>query len=515
MQRLRDAAEMLFEPTGDLWKDYAAYCEIEDKAEREDIVDAIQVVELKPGDQSNRDNASIAAAMAASATGTATAMLSGTSAMMSVAPTPTAPAAASKVQTHVIARNLDYCLAKKDAMPLANAIPHCHTLTKLHLTGCGITEHSLKLFVEAVYKSPSVTSVAIDFNPGGLYKDPTVSKKDRNEVFVNPSQYRGLNQRVVAEEAVDKKGPTKGGAADKGKDKGKPAAPVAEDTSAADKAPIALPTGWHSILLTGITQLSLRGNNITDRQLEPIAALLEANTELLTLSLWGNSITTAGATVLARALKANRRLTSLNLGHNSIDDGGVRALVECLFTMDVPNDEAAKLRAKTLRGSNSAAAELPTLPGYADLFVVPNQAETDKKDSKKKDVGKKGKTDGPVERLRGDFDKDCVRIEENKVRVPGNTALWSLNLSNNARLTAAAATVIAEVLAHREPVYDSGVAYDGNLPRPYCVPSLAIERIDLAHSALPETAVAAAKAALDEFAAYRSAAAVRVATASA
>jgi hypothetical protein len=429
MQRLRDAAEMLFEPTGDLWKDYSAYCEIDDKAERDDLVDAIQVTEVR-----------------------------------------------DKPQTNIIARNLEYCLNKRDAMPLTNAIPHCHTLSRVHLTGCGVTEHSLKLFCEAVYKSPSVTSVAVDFNPNGLYKDPTVSKKDKNELMVSPSHFRGAHLRAPEADPRDaEKG--KAGKADAKKPPAK-VAPVVEEAPP-EKGPFAIPTGWHGLLITGVQQLSLRGNGITDKQIESMLPLLEANTDLLSLSLWGNAITSVGAASLATALKTNRKLTALNLGHNKLDDAALAAFAAVFYTVDVSNDDASKLRMRTLKVQTS---DLPVYPSYADLFGVPPEKPDEKKE-KKKETGKGKKADAPVEKLKGDFDRDCIRIDDGHVRVPGNTVLWALNFSQNSGITATGVSAITEMLNTREPSYDTGIPFDGNVPAPYAT-SVALERVDVLHPAM-------------------------------
>lgn len=459
MQRLHDTAEMLFEPTGDLWKDYSAYCEIEDKSERDDIVDAIRVVDSREGGN-------------------------------------------GKVQTLVTARNLEYCLNKRDAMPLANAIPHCQSLTTVQLTGCGMTEHSLKLIAEAVYKSQSIMTVAVDFNPGGLYRDPTVSKKDKNEVFVSPLQYRGNHLRNHEPEAAasDKK-------QSKDKKQGNQKAPVEESQDRA--APIALPTGWHSLLLAGIQQLSLRGNNISDRQVEPIAQLLEANTELLSLSLWGNAITSAGAASIAAALRTNRRLTALNLGHNRIDDDGVIAIATALLTSDSANEDAVKLRQRTLRTATAEA--LPQLPSFADLFAAPAANENEKKD-KKGQTAKGKKAEGPVERLKGDFDKDCVRIDDGRVRVPGNTALWAVNLTNNSGISPNCLASVSAILRSREPTPESFV-FEGTLP-PHHVPSgISLTHFDVTHSGLPADATKDLKAALTELTAFQAQQASRAASA--
>jgi hypothetical protein len=399
---------MIFEPTGDLLKDYSAFCEIDQLNERDDILDGIVSEDGK---------------------------------------------------TTVTMRNIEYCLNKRDASPLCSGIPHCLTLTTVEMTGCGLTDHSLKLVAEALYKSQSVATFTADFNASGILKDPTTAKKDKNEVFVLPSHFKGAHLRslAVADKTDD---PKKKDAKAKA-----PAAAVKEVQEVTEK-PIPLPSGWSSLLMTGLQVLSLRGNAIDDIQVESIAQVLSGNTELLSLNLWGNHITNSGASALANALHLNRRLTSLDLGHNDIDDDGVLAFLRCTLTQDLANDDALKLRQKVCGWTS----ELPTYPTYADLVSALAQPSDDKKDPKKKDPPKKKGGDGPVERLKGDFDKDCVRLDEGRVRVPGNTSIWCLNFSQNTRISSRVVSSIEEILKRREPsleeIFNGGAIRE---PLPYVV----------------------------------------------
>ncbi|CUG94013.1 unnamed protein product [Bodo saltans] len=383
---------MIFEPTGDLLKDYSAFCEIDQLNERDDVLDGIIAEDGK---------------------------------------------------TTVTMRNIEYCLNKRDAAPLCSGIPHCLTLTTVEMTGCGLTEHSLKLVAEALYKSQTVSTFTADFNAVGILKDPTAAKKDKNEISVLPSQFKGAHLRNLA--VVDK-------AEDLKKKDGKGKAPVAavKEILEVNEKPIALPSGWSSLLLTGLQVLSLRGNAIDDVQAESIAQVLVGNTELISLNLWGNHITNGGAAALASALHSNRRLTSLDLGHNDIDDEGVLALVRCVLTQDLPNDDALKLRQKVCGWTS----ELPVYPTYSDLVAALAQPSDDKKDPKKKDAPKKKAGDGPIERLKGEFDKDCVRLDENRVRVPGNTSIWCLNFSQNTKISSRIVGCIEDILKRREPTLD-------------------------------------------------------------
>lgn len=439
----RDPAEMLFEPTGDLAKDYSAYCEIEDKAERADIVDGIAVENVTDAAPANH-----------------------------------------KSRTSVVIRNLEYCLNKRDMLPLTSAIPHCQNLFRIHLTSCGLTEHSYKLLVEAVYKSPSVTSVAVDFNPDALFKDPTVSKKDRNEISVLPGQYRGAHLKhheVEVKEDKKKADPKKAAVVQQAK----------EDQVQQEKSPIPIPSGWHAMLLTGVQQLSLRGNGINDKQVELLCPLLESASELLSLSLWGNCISNAGCQLIAAALKLNRKLTALNLGHNKIGDEGVAAIAQCFYTIDVTNEDAQKMRLKLLH-----SAELPQYPSYSELFQAPQAVAEDKKDPKKKEVAKGKKVEGPVERPKGEFDKDCVRLDELHVRIPGNTSLWGLNLTHNLGVTPVGVAAFITMLNSREPNYDQKENWsEGKVFPPYAA-GIGIERIEMENPALEDEAVSQLESAL-------------------
>lgn len=393
---------MIFEPTGDLAKDYSAFCEIEERNERDEIIDAI----VEGGETKS---------------------------------------------TRIVMRNLAYCLNRRDILPLCNAIPHCPTLQSLEFTGCGVTEPAMKLITEAVYKSGSVQGLTIDFNPDGLFKDPTNSKKDRKEISVVPSQFRGAHLKVAEPEA--KEDPKK-------KPDPKKAAPAAASPAAAaeDKAPIPIPSGWHSALMTGIQSLSLRGNGIDDAQVASIATLLEGNTDLVSLNLWGNRITSVGVKTLANSLMKNRSLTCLDLGHNQIDDSGVEAIMRCFTVQDVSNDECTRARQRAL---GLTTLDVPAYPTYNDLVQPLLQPVEEKKDPKKKEPPKKkGAAEGPVERLKGEFDKDCIRLDDHRVRIPGNTSLWCVNLSQNSLLTEQAARSVLQVLHLREPtieeIYNGG-----------------------------------------------------------
>ena len=543
--------QQLFNPTGDLAKDYSAYCETDGFFERDDILNAISV---------------LSASERPAATGIETYKFS--------------------------ARNLT-SLTHRDMIPLARAIPHCRALPSLQFSGCSMTEHCLQLLVEAVYRSNSVTFVGIDFNPDGLSKDLNgasalsvrsnspahISRRqwasqtslgldglghvrvgDIEPIYLYPHQ-KGLLQLPGAElswKAADKGGDltegndgthginTKGkndkvGKSDKGRvEKEKSAKDGAQrglngDGRPAAMDPIPVPIGWHGLLLTGIRQLSLRGNDISDKMIEPMAELLERpSSELYTLNLWGNSITSAGAIMLANALQSNRRLTALNLGHNKIDDHGAIALASIFYATDVTSEKAQEMRLRTIfatqevhrniatppsgltaigfshvgdaiatqvkKGTKevvdphspalynascfpdglssdsmtamlqgtAARPPLPNYPLYADIVAPVHRLSGADDDGGDKGAMEDGGWDGgggsrsPLDKIgnTGVIDKDgdftdwkleydacCIRMAHDVVRIPGNTSLWSLNLSHNRKISAKGVQAFVDLVA--------------------------------------------------------------------
>eukprot|EP00744_Colponema_vietnamica_P008801 GILI01012549.1.p1 GENE.GILI01012549.1~~GILI01012549.1.p1 ORF type:complete len:711 (-),score=202.97 GILI01012549.1:77-2209(-) len=491
--------DLLFEPTGDLEKDYCAYCEIGERNERDDVIDGIlreeldtqaTPISLMSAHNMSATNAHLGATTGTTNGGAATELGHSDSSphltqgypsqntMASVAvPSATIPVSAPPViRTTVNMRNLAYCLNKRDMQPLADAIPHCPSLTAVRMTGCGLTEFSYKQLVEAVYKSGSIHTLAVDMNPDGLFKDPTATKKDRNDINVYAAEFRGAHLKP----SDDKEGEGAALATAK-RAPPKPSRPVpkknlaaAAALEAAERTPIPLPTGWHSALLTGIQVLSLRGNGITDAQLLPLCDILASNSELLSLSLWGNKITSAGAIMLAKAIAQNGKLLTLNLGHNLLDDEAVKALMATFLTRDVAYDEVGKLRAKALSlitaasanvgattGSNivnavpppAPPAETPLYPCYGDFVAsamakvveegtvatikalgVPISSSTGAAPAaKKKEVApagkRKGMGEGPIERPADPFDRDVVRLYEDSTANPATANIISQQLS--------------------------------------------------------------------------------------
>eukprot|EP00796_Vickermania_ingenoplastis_P001510 gene1510-895_t len=223
---------MLFEPCGELRRDYGAYCETLRLTEREEVFSAIITNEEINKDKERRrklrimeeaglegENAeaeaeallqaeeeAAAAAMAASAAVTpdpatpranpstptppkskkgrsdSTRGKKGTPAknaepvaedarvLYALEPVPTL--------TFVRIRHPKFCLNQRDITPLCRAIPFCSSLVSVEFTGAGLSVESYMLLTEAIYRSRRVTTVRVDFNclaQPGFYADPTVA----------------------------------------------------------------------------------------------------------------------------------------------------------------------------------------------------------------------------------------------------------------------------------------------------------------------------------------------------
>ena len=372
-----DPAQAVFEPTGELCKDYCAYCETEGREEREDIMDGITIQE--DGD------------------------------------TP---------YTNLFIRGLENPLIHKDVSPLKNAILHCSNLHKVQFYSCSLTLDSWKLLVEAAYRAPALLSFAVDFNGVLTTKDPSVSKKSKGEYYLQPQHAKGgINQKI--DQAASAKG--KGG---KPVDKKKETNDQQEG-----QTPIRIPDSWNGIFLCNIQEISLRANCISDKQVELIASSLETSTELVSLSLWGNAITDEGASLLAKSLRGNCRLTSLNISNNRLTDDGLKSLIGCLEEVDLSISDATALRQNVgLFHDVISGTDPPTYPTYQEIFQLQEFA---KGGSEKKPPPKgKGKAESTGQRPTAPFDKHVVKISDSEIRVPGNKTLWSLNVSGNRGITA-------------------------------------------------------------------------------
>lgn len=220
---------MLFDPCGDLLKDYGAYCETLRVTEREDVYSAIharsvdvpQVVAatgISEGDgadgraetedgrggagsvsspksksqrKSSRTGERRKSSLKSSADGVSGAAPQAVEAV-------SAPAAVGVTLTSIKLHYPVFCLNQRDMTPLCRAIPHCPSLLSVELVGCGLSVQSYMKLVEAVYRSPRVISVAVDFNVPFIelkhQRRLTVGKESMEAGFVvdptlHPSSY--------------------------------------------------------------------------------------------------------------------------------------------------------------------------------------------------------------------------------------------------------------------------------------------------------------------------------------
>jgi|UniRef100_A0A7S4GAS3 hypothetical protein len=421
-------AQVMFEPTGDLEKDYLAYCEIQDCVERDEILNAI--CDNKTTDLQDTHKG------------------------------------LTKIRLFV--RSLEWCLHSKDMAPLASAIPFCYTLNTVRFSSAGMTNISYKLLIQAVWKSTSIVSVWVDFNKytEGLFADPYTPSVAHKETSDGSREMQpGVYYLVPAEaasggyaspmgdaDAEAKKAAAAAqakGAAKPAPGGGKKGGKGPSDEAGSDPRPVPIPDGFHAMLMTHIQELSLRGNHIDDDQVALFAAGLTEHRDLLSLNLWGNCITDVGAKKLAEVLRINRKLTALNLGDNHIGDEGAQALAKCFKSMLVDTDMLQEARQK-VRGFHAQymSDELPAYPTYeeldrqksADALVAPAKGGKDEKGKKGKEEkpkggAKKGGVGEPGQRVPAYWDCDVFKMTGNLYIIPGNQSLWSLNLSNNKQMT--------------------------------------------------------------------------------
>jgi hypothetical protein len=130
------------------------------------------------------------------------------------------------------------------------------------------------------------------------------------------------------------------------------------------------------------------------------------------------------------------------------------------------------------------SAELPTYPSYGDLVAAFLQPQEDKKDPKKKEPPKKKNAEGPIERLRSEFDKDCVRLEDGRIRIPGNTSLWAVSFAQNVLITSQSCDTLCRVLSLKEPGHEE-IIVDGVVrePKPYST-TLQLQHFVVEHAKL-------------------------------
>jgi hypothetical protein len=174
-------------------------------------------------------------------------------------------------------------------------------------------------------------------------------------------------------------------------------------------------------------------------------------------------------------------------------------------------------------------AELPVYPTYSELWgaLRPEEAATNSARNNKQARPAPGSRKGretPSDRPRGEFDRDCVRLSDDRIRIPGCIQLWALSLSNNPKATLTGVESFIAVLERAEPQLermdsppdDSGATLD------YYCGTLNLQRLDLfnattqpsadpqssAHGPTPEQAAAQRiDALLDDYKRRREAAA--------
>ncbi|KAG5496384.1 hypothetical protein JKF63_02686 [Porcisia hertigi] len=190
---------MIFDPCGELLKDYSAFCESLRVTEREDVYSSIRtrVVEVPPlpadvldalgtaanppGDGGDKRLMSSTGNAKGSRTSGRTgskekekSVSGGRRKSLRQAPlefTPKFPGEEAPPQiseihtiTYVSLHYPNFCLNQRDMMPLSRAMIHCPSLLSVELMGCGLSTQSYMQLVDAVYRSPRVLSVAVDFN---------------------------------------------------------------------------------------------------------------------------------------------------------------------------------------------------------------------------------------------------------------------------------------------------------------------------------------------------------------
>eukprot|EP00668_Euglena_longa_P014594 GGOE01018584.1.p1 GENE.GGOE01018584.1~~GGOE01018584.1.p1 ORF type:complete len:558 (+),score=142.03 GGOE01018584.1:62-1675(+) len=421
----------MFEPTAELERDYLAYCEMQRRLERSDLLDSITT------EKSAEEPA--------------------------------------KGKTKLFVRSLGQCLTAPDMAPLTSAIPHCNTLPAVSFTAAGMTEMAYKLLIQAVWKSTCVMSVRVDFNSpnSGLLPElnPTIAMPRRSiavtlppEVaatpyeWLLPSEAAGGFANAAPEPEVNK---AASGKAAKPPAKKTPRTPMEESLP----EPIRIPDGWHGILLTNIQDLSLRGNHITDDQLLRLTTVLATHQHLLCLNLWGNDITDTGANHVAEMLRANRKLTALNLGNNRIGDHGAAALAKSFRPVLVDSTKLVEVRSKVRQFHPAVLPdEPPAYPTYEELerqrmaeFATlgsPRVRDDKKKGSDKPRTatGKRGSPGDGGLRSSVLWDCDVIRMWGGFHIIPGNQSLWSFNVSHNMAMTDAAAQSFADIFSTEQTI---------------------------------------------------------------
>lgn len=598
---------MLFEPCGVLRKDYGAYCETLRLTEREEVYSAINTTEELAQRRLERQQAALDEQMWPESGGSKAAEEAAAAALVI---TKAAEAAADMAEaerveaggkgkressrgsrkvprdvevahpteetftqpcpslTIISLRHPKFCINQRDMTPLCRAIPHCPSLVAVHFVGCGLSEVSYLLLVEALFKSPRVVTVRVDFNSliqPGFLADPTLATQSCSEVPPEsavsippaPSLSDGADaskdvtethDAVLSSAGSNHSHRKRSSSASKSRHSSRKSGKGQLDAQlAANAAPIPpdepgaiylkpgefcglhlLPTplveqimeekekrgkvdpkkvvqlqqlqesqqqfnlahrlklkGWEGMLYTGVRYLCLRGNGIDDTAVRAIVSAMQHNpqSQLLSLNLWGNRITDTGARCIARLLRTNRTLRALDLGRNCIGDAGLLEIVNTFRMIDLSlPEEITSYRQHVLTRPGASEEERAAasqqmshpLPSYADLYYhwhavnyPPTQSEErtregGKRANQSKSKGKSSESFIPtLARPTAPFDRYCLRLYptgDNTVRVPGNTVLEVLSLSDNPLITLAGIREVQRRLSLNEPKDDEEMA---------------------------------------------------------
>ena len=124
-------------------------------------------------------------------------------------------------------------------------------------------------------------------------------------------------------------------------------------------------TAEHAALVT----LELRSNQLSDREVAPLAAAVTRNKTLRELSLIWNNLGDATARAFAAALPQIASLTELGLSSNMLTDEGLRALCEAL----PQNQSIRRLTGGTHLGRKTSKDVENELEKLAEAWQVPGR----------------------------------------------------------------------------------------------------------------------------------------------
>ncbi|KAG5471148.1 hypothetical protein CUR178_02459 [Leishmania enriettii] len=432
---------MIFDPCGDLLKDYSAFCESLCVTEREDVYNAIRtrVVEVPPlpagaleapggagadsrdgGDKrlvSANANAkglrpsSRAASKEKEKSSAGGKHKSRRKSSLEIAPKSAEEEASpqlpeSAVITYVSLHYPVFCLNQRDMMPLSHAIPHCPSLLSVELIGCGLSVESYMHLVEAVYRSPRVMSVALDFNQhisGISFTLDSADKVKHASTLASAREQAGFVMDPTLRNAV-----------------APPLGDGLEMSEAGMHGLHAASGSWQERLLgsTAVTAPPAGGTSATD-----------------TVSIDGGNSARASRSDMKSAIMRNSTLLQ-----SAEAEASIAGAAELQRLEEAGNEGCG--------GGSSTLYFYPTQ--YCGLDKLPTQLEVQLQE----EMEKKGKVDG--KRLQQvQAQRDAVRIfnEQNRMAVPRTwdgilfTGIRHLSLRGNS-IDDAAVTRIVDVLLH-------------------------------------------------------------------